>query len=94
MTHTFTVNPGYRHSGETVEIPQKLTEEQFREIEDILCRHPERFEESSTSYIFEPGTPGLGDQLRAYLREQRLAHSVERRETFALDELGPKADGQ
>jgi hypothetical protein len=91
MTHTVTVNPGYRYTGETVEISQKLTEEQFRRIEDILSRPPERFKDWADKFFFDPATPSLGDQLREYLREQRIAHSVERRETFALDELGPSA---
>jgi hypothetical protein len=91
MTHTATVNPGYRYTSETVEIPQKLTEEQFRRIEAILCRPPERFKDWADKFFFDPQTPALGDQLREYLREQRIAHSVERRETFALEHLGSNA---
>jgi hypothetical protein len=86
MASTFRVNPGYRYDGETVEIPQKLTEKQFRKIENILCRRPQRFKSWATAFYFDPATPELAEQLRAYLREQRIAHSTERRETFALED--------
>ncbi len=86
MGDTLTVNPGYRQTGESIEISQKLTEAQFRRIEEILCRQPQRFKEWAEEFHFDPGSPGLGDQLREYLREQRIAHSVERRETFAPDD--------
>jgi hypothetical protein len=88
MSDTFTVNPGYRYAGETIEITQAITEEQYRRIEDILCRAPEHFKAWSEHYVFEPATGGLAEQLRGYLREQQIAHTTERLESYALDDAG------
>jgi hypothetical protein len=91
MTCRVATTPGYYYDGETVEVSQKLTEKQYRKIEDILGRDRERFKEWSAEYQFDPETHGLVEELCAYLREQRIAHSVDRRETFDLDSLEPQA---
>jgi hypothetical protein len=91
MTYTLAISPGYRYDGETVEISQKLTENQYRKIEGILGRDRERSKEWAAEFHFDPETHGLVEELCAYLREQRIAHSVERRETFAPDTLEPQA---
>jgi hypothetical protein len=86
MNNTFRVNPGYHYSGESIEITQAITEEQFRAIEDILCRAPQRFKSWAEHFCFDPATPGLAEHLRAYLREQRIAHTTELLQTFALED--------
>jgi hypothetical protein len=86
MTDTYRENPGYRYSGESIEITQQISERQFRAIEDILCRRPQRFKGWAEHFCFDPPTPGLAEALRAYLREQRIAHTTERLETFALED--------
>lgn len=88
MSDTFRVNAGYRYAGETIEITQAITEEQFRHIEDILCHQPARFKEWAERFVFEPATGRLAGQLRNYLREQQIAHSTERLETYALGDAG------
>jgi hypothetical protein len=86
MTYTFRVNPGYHYSGETIEITQKLTEEQFRAIEDILCRAPKPFNRTAERTVFKASISEHAERVRAYLCEQRLPHTTTLRQTFAIDD--------
>jgi hypothetical protein len=70
---------GYNDAGHTVEITQTLTETQFREIEGILGRPPERFKEWAERFVFDPPTNAHGSRLRSYLRNHRIAHGYEKR---------------
>jgi hypothetical protein len=78
--------PGYRYSGETVEITQKLSERQFRAVEAILGHPPQRFKEWAEHFVFTPSTPGIGRRLRAYLRRHGVAHTTELLQTFVVPE--------
>jgi hypothetical protein len=93
MSETIRVMPGYRHSGETIEVTQQLREPQFRAIETILGLPPQRFKEWAEHFVFTPSTPGIGRRLRAYLRRERLAHTTELLQTFVLEDR-PAAAGR
>ncbi len=73
---------GYTDTGHTVEITQTLTEAQFREIERILDRPPERFKGWPDRFVFDPPTNAHGSRLREYLRSERIAHGYEKRYTW------------
>ncbi len=73
---------GYNDAGQTIEITQKLTEAQFREIERILDRTPERFKGWPERFVFDPPTNAHGGRLRGYLRDNRIAHNYEKRHTW------------
>jgi hypothetical protein len=89
MTASYRVNPGYRYTRETVEITQKITEAQFRAIEQILGWQPQRFKDWAEFFTFEPATPGVARRLRRYLSEQPIAHTSELLQTFAIDKRKP-----
>jgi hypothetical protein len=80
--------PGYRYSGETIEVTQQLTEGQFRASEAILGLPPQRFKGWAEHFVFTPSTPGIGRRLRAYLRRQRIAHTTELLQTFIVEPAG------
>lgn len=82
MGHPPTTKDGYNDSGQTVEITQTLTEVQFREIERILERTPERFKGWADRFVFDPPSNAHGSRLRQYLRSQRIAHNYEKRYTW------------
>jgi hypothetical protein len=92
MGDTLTVNDGYQHAGEDIVITEAITEAQFRRVEEILGRHPERFKEWSEMFFFTPADTTAGAKLCAYLREQRISHCVERREAFTSHER-PSTEG-
>jgi hypothetical protein len=73
---------GYTDAGHTVEITQTLTEAQFREIERILDRPPEKFKGWPDRFVFSPPTNAHGSRLREYLRRERIAHGYEKRYTW------------
>lgn len=82
MNMTVTRN-GYRYAGESVEIPQSITEAQFRAIEQILGEPPARFKEWAEKFHFEPTDPRRAAVLLRYLRDENISHSIERLETWA-----------
>lgn len=82
MSDTLTVKDGYQYDGEEVVITQRITEADFREVETILDRDPERFKAWAEMFCFTPPNTPATARLCAYLREQRIAHRVERREAF------------
>lgn len=77
-----TAKDGYNDAGQTVEITQTLTEVQFREMERILHRTPERFKGWPDRFVFDPPSNAHGSRLREYLRSQRIAHNYEKRYTW------------
>jgi hypothetical protein len=81
MNRTAVTNAGYRYAGESIEIPQSITEAQFRTIEQILGEPPARFKDWAEKFYFEPTNPRRATTLRKYLRDQNIAHSLERTET-------------
>jgi hypothetical protein len=76
------LNDGYNDAGHTIEITQRLTEAQFREIERILDRLPERFKGWPDRFVFNPPTNAHGSRLRDYLRSHQIAHGYEKRYTW------------
>jgi hypothetical protein len=89
MGETLTVKDGYNDTGQTIEITQQLTEGQFREIERILDRTPERFKGWAELFVFGPPTNAHGSRLRDYLRSEQIAHGYEKRYTW----VGPSQAG-
>jgi hypothetical protein len=79
---------GYRYAGESVEIPQSVTEAQFRTIEQILGEPPARFKDWAEKFYFEPTNPRRATTLRKYLRNHNIAHSLERTETWTPQNQG------
>ena len=79
---TAIVRNGYRYDGESVEIDQPITEQQFRAIERILGEPPARFKGWAERFCFDPPDPGRAAALLKYLGEQNLSHSLERLETW------------
>jgi hypothetical protein len=82
MTATAATVRGYNDAGHTVEITQKITETQFRAIERILGRPPERFKDWAEKFAFDPPTNAHGARLRSYLRSHGIAHDYEKRFTW------------
>jgi hypothetical protein len=82
MGETLTVKDGYNDAGHTIEITQRLTEGQFREIERILDRPPERFKGWPERFVLNPPTNAHCSRLRDYLRSQQIAHGYEKRYTW------------
>jgi hypothetical protein len=91
MNMTVTRN-GYRYAGESVEIPQSITEAQFRAIEQILGEPPARFKEWAEEFHFEPTDPRRAAALLRYLRDQNISHSIERLEMWAPEAPSEGAD--
>lgn len=79
---------GYRYNGENVEIPQAITEAQFRAIGQILGEPPARFKEWAQKFCFEPTDPRRATALLRYLRDHDITHSVERLETWTPQPQG------
>jgi hypothetical protein len=88
MNRTAVTNAGYRYAGESIEIPQSITEAQFRTIEQILGEPPARFKDWAEKFYFEPTNPRRATALRKYLRDQNIAHSLERTETWTPQSQG------
>ncbi len=82
MTTTVVSNPGYRYAGETIQITQKITKTQFRYIERVLGMPVARFKPWAELFVFEPSGPREAECLRSYLRDQSIAHTTERLETW------------
>ena len=88
MNRTAATNVGYRYAGESIEVPQSITEAQFRTIEQILGEPPARFKGWAEKFYFEPTDPRRATALRKYLRDQNIAHSLERTETWTAQTQG------
>jgi len=76
---------GYRYDGESVEISQPITEQQFRAIERILGEPPQRFKSYAQAFHFQPGDPRRASALLEYLAAQRIPHSTELCQTWAAE---------
>lgn len=79
MTVTAVTVLGYNDAGHALEITQQITEPQFRAIERILGRPPERFKDWAEKFVFDPPTSGHGARVRSYLRSNGIAHGYEQR---------------
>jgi hypothetical protein len=81
---TAVLKDGYRYDGESVEIDQPLTEPQFRAIEHILGKSPQRFKSYAQAFHFEPSSPDRTSSLLEYLASERITHSTELRQTWRV----------
>ncbi len=81
-TRVYRVSPGYEYAGETIEVTQTITEVQFRHVEAILSREPSRSKAWAERFVFEPFGPREAERLRSYLRDESIAHTTERLETW------------
>jgi len=82
MSDTLTIKDGYQHDGGEVVITQAIAEADFREVETILDRDAEQFKAWAEMFCFTPPDTPASDRLCAYLRENQIAHRVERREAY------------
>lgn len=67
----------YRLIELAVEIHAQLSQQRYRQLHELLGQPPGRHKAWTEHYVFDLGTDRLlGDRVLAYLRAERLAHTV------------------